>query len=361
MGSLVKTGSLSFKHGLGPYPSTAKLFRAGIEGTIAGLQQAFRWCLLACKYTEGNAASGQINIADGDTSFFGAVTNSGSITITGTAAAVCHANFYSYVNNAGGSIKTTSALVRFLAGCSIGGSYTSDPSTQYFANLTITPGGVLSGGAGDVFDIYGPFSSAGTMNLGDGSTTLVEHGGDLVETGGLLSLGNSATLTVGTVQVTGGRISAAGPTAKIIGSLEYRSPLDSTFAGSITGPGNTLAVNCPSARLTLSGSNTYTGGTTVLGGTLDIENAFGLPGNSTLAIANTAEVIFATDLGSAVQLSLMLPGAGGSEPGMTYFHVTTNPASVPEPGTLVLLAAAAMIGVVAVRRKGLPSYRSSRD
>jgi hypothetical protein len=46
----------------------------------------------------------------------------------------------------------------------------------------------------------------------------------------------------------------------------------------------------------------------------------------------------------------MLPGAGGGEAGMTYFHVTTRvPASVPEPGTIVLLAAAALV-VVAARR-----------
>jgi autotransporter-associated beta strand protein len=107
---------------------------------------------------------------------------------------------------------------------------------------------------------------------------------------------------------------------------------------------------CAGDTLTLSGDDSYTGGTTVLGGTLDIASISALPGNSTLAIANTAEVIFGTDLGSAVQLSLMLPGAGG-EPGLTYFHVTTSPASVPEPGTLALLAAAVAVCLAAWRRR----------
>jgi MYXO-CTERM domain-containing protein len=111
--------------------------------------------------------------------------------------------------------------------------------------------------------------------------------------------------------------------------------------------GSGSLVKVGGGTLTLSGSDSYTGGTTVLGGTLDIESVAALPGNSTLAIANTAEVIFATDLGSAVQLSLMLPGAGGGDPGLTYFRVTTTP--VPEPGTLELLAAAVVVGAAAWR------------
>ena len=244
------------------------------------------------------------------------------------------------MNNASGVIKTTNAEVRYLAGCSISGTYTSDPSTQYFANLTITPSGVLNGGQGDVFDIYGPFTGAGTMNLGDGSTTLLENSGTLVETGGLLSLGDSTTLTAGKVQVTGGTIAAAGPTAVIAGSLEYDSPLDSVFAGSITGSDKTLVVNCPGARLTSPGTDTYGGLTKVLGGTLDILTADALPPGSTLAVANTAAVVFAANLAHAVQLSLLMPGASGSEPGMTYFTVRR---AVPEPATLALLAAGALL------------------
>jgi fibronectin-binding autotransporter adhesin len=126
-----------------------------------------------------------------------------------------------------------------------------------------------------------------------------------------------------------------------------------TIAANLCGSGDDGGLSkSGGGTLTLSGSNTYSGGITVLGGVLHIESVMALPAGSTLAIANTAEVVFATDLGSAIQLSLMLPGAGGGEPGLTYFHVTSSaPASVPEPGTLALLAAAALTGLAACRRR----------
>ena len=61
--------------------------------------------------------------------------------------------------------------------------------------------------------------------------------------------------------------------------------------------------------LFLSGSDSYTGGTKVLGGVLDIMSVNALPSGSVLSIANTAEVVFASNLGKAIQLSLLLPGA----------------------------------------------------
>ena len=122
---------------------------------------------------------------------------------------------------------------------------------------------------------------------------------------------------------------------------------NSTFTGQIGGSGSLEKVG--TGRLTLSGVDSYQGSTTVLGGVLDIESISALPSGSTLAIANTAEVVFGADLGSAVELSMLLPGAG-SQPGMTYFRVT-NTAPVPEPGTFVLLAAAAAVGVAACARR----------
>jgi hypothetical protein len=60
------------------------------------------------------------------------------------------------------------------------------------------------------------------------------------------------------------------------------------------------------------------GGTTVLRYvTLDLDSVGALPTNSTLAMANTAGVVFGPDLSSAIQLNLMIP-----IPPLTYFSVT---------------------------------------
>ena len=66
----------------------------------------------------------------------------------------------------------------------------------------------------------------------------------------------------------------------------------------------------------LSNTNTYQGGTMVLGGTLDILSADALPGGTTLTLSSTASVVFASDLGHAIQLELLLidpPGMGGGD------------------------------------------------
>jgi fibronectin-binding autotransporter adhesin len=260
------------------------------------------------------------------------------------------------------------------------GALNSSPAS----NIALS-GGVLNMGNGDAnSNLAGTISGSGSlMILGTGTTTL---GGSNSFSGvtslayiGVLTLANSQALSMSTLDygTNGGTLGFGSLTAATLGGLaggnfylpgsfDNRLRLvnasdaavtlnvgnngeNTAFTGDILGSGSLIKIG--TGRLVLSGSDSYTGNTTVLGGTLDIESVTALPGNSTLGIANTAEVIFATDLGSAIQLSLMLPGAGGGQPGMTYFHVTTNTAAVPEPGTLALLAAAVTAGLAAWRRR----------
>jgi fibronectin-binding autotransporter adhesin len=165
----------------------------------------------------------------------------------------------------------------------------------------------------------------------------------------MLSFGTLAAATLGGLQ-DAGSIALVNDSSSAVTLSVGKNNTSTSFSGTLSGSGSLKKIG--SGTLVLSGSDSYSGGTTVLGGALDIESVYALPGNSTLAIANTAEVMFGTDLGSAIQLSLMLPGAAGGDPGMTYFHVTANaPGSVPEPGTFVLFAAAMLTGAVAWRRR----------
>ena len=85
--------------------------------------------------------------------------------------------------------------------------------------------------------------------------------------------------------------------------------------------------------LTLSGTNTYTGGTTVDGGTLIVTNNEGLEDNSNLFVGNALTLF------------------GGVIPADASVSQVASPAGVPvpEPGTLAL-AAAVLAGAVAYRR-----------
>ncbi len=74
--------------------------------------------------------------------------------------------------------------------------------------------------------------------------------------------------------------------------------------------------------LVLSGSDTYTGGTTVDAGTLILDSSEALPSGASLIVGAGGTVIFAPSVLAASQAEV---------------------AAVPEPGTLVLLAAGALI------------------
>jgi fibronectin-binding autotransporter adhesin len=232
-----------------------------------------------------------------------------------------------------------------------------DVNSTLAGTITGTGGGLLIHGTGTTllggsnsFSGMTGFISVGTLALANSqalsmSTIDFTGGGNL--TFGSLTAATLGGLTGANYNITGldNRLRLANASGTAV-TLSVGNNGDNTiFAGDMLGSGSLVKIG--SGTLTLSGTDSYEGGTTVLGGTLDIASVSALPGNSTLAIANTAEVIFATDLGSAIQLSLMLPGAGGGEPGLTYFHVTAAP--VPEPGALVLLAAAALAGAAVWR------------
>jgi fibronectin-binding autotransporter adhesin len=265
-----------------------------------------------------NPALGTLNSSPGSTIMLGAATlavgdGDANSTISGT------------VSGSGGSLTINGTGTTVLAG-----------SNSYSGATTFTSVGTLSLANSQAL-------SLSTLNFADG--------------GGSLAFGSLTAATLGGLAGTNyhdtgfdNRLALVNSTGTAVALSVGNNGQSTTFSGDILGSGSLTKIG--GGTLTLSGTDTYAGGTTVLGGTLDIASVSALPGNSTLGIANTAEVIFATDLGSAVQLSLMLPGAGGGLPGMTYFHVTaSSPASAPEPGTLVLLAAAALAGAAVLRRR----------
>ena len=95
-------------------------------------------------------------------------------------------------------------------------------------------------------------------------------GGLVTSSANILTIGSGANLAAASsLNVIGGQIAAADGTATITGSLNYASPMSSTFAGVIAGPVAALT-KTGAATLTLNGSavSTYNGGTTVNGGTL---------------------------------------------------------------------------------------------
>ena len=82
--------------------------------------------------------------------------------------------------------------------------------------------------------------------------------------GGLFTLASGQAWMAPTLNVTGGAIAAADGTGTLNGSLNYTSSTSSTFLGAIpTGPGSTVTMNNALASLTLAGTSTDNGATTI--------------------------------------------------------------------------------------------------
>ena len=150
------------------------------------------------------------------------------------------------------------------------------PAVNVFTGNTLSGSGTISGNA--TLDGTGVinFSSTGkiTGNLAvtnggswNGSGTV---GGTVTASSGF-TIGAGASLTAtGGVTVTGGTITAANTSTTLTGSLNYTSPVDSTFQGVIAGAGATVTVNGGSNLILPNASNSYTGATTITSGTLSV-------------------------------------------------------------------------------------------
>jgi autotransporter-associated beta strand protein len=149
-----------------------------------------------------------------------------------------------------------------------------------------------------------------------------------------------------------------------------------TISGSISGSGG-LALN-GNGLLALSGTSTYGGGTTVNGGTLDVASAEALPSTGVLVVGRSGRVVLGNVTGAAAMVaaspltseSLSMAAvpalssidssvaeqasspAAAVQPTMSAgVSPSGSPATVPEPGTVILLLVGAVALAVGRRRK----------
>jgi hypothetical protein len=206
-----------------------------------------------------NAPGNVITFSGGFTTVNGDVSNRVNATIRAALSPVLFTG--NMTNN--GTLKVTGAPTNTvtIAGTYSGsGSYISDPADNYFVgNASVSAGGLISGGVGDRFFMYGTYSNAGVYNNAGGSLVAqnVVNDGSFTQAGGqasMLALSGAGSTTVG------GGGGGAGTTLASVASLSQ---------GAVTlDHGGTLLIRQAPLRQTNLATNLQINGT----GTLDLSN-----------------------------------------------------------------------------------------
>ena len=296
------TGSVS--SGDNPGGGTLTLFESELEGIAAGTNLTLA---ATNAITINNLADDNLNLAQ---------TGGGSVSFS-SASFNMHAS--DIITTAGAAINITTS-----------GSTTAGGLNAAGGAITLNTGGTSSvsgtiAGSGTTLEKLG----AGTLTLGGTNThtgtttvsagTLTLTGGAAIANNAAVNLGTSgAVLNVVNAEVLGSLSGVAGTTVNLnTATLTTGDAGNATFAGLIQGAGN--LVKNGSGAWTLSGSNTFTGLTTINAGTLKLGAAgdasntpLGTVANGTLVRPGATLDLNGYSLGTAEALAINGTGAASA-------------------------------------------------
>jgi hypothetical protein len=211
-----------------------------------------------------------IILTGGATTVNGTVSNGSESIFPYLTVANTQAIFTGQVTNYG-TVKTTSATVTWAGGFINNGAYISDPSKQYFTDLTVLANGYLQGGKGDKWSLSGNFIDQSTQDS-LWNTAL----SDLAFTGGgTHQFSVSGTkLAWGSLDLTGQILNLEDGDSSPGGAFYVGKIFGLTFNGNeitnLTGiPGLTMYYD-PTLNPGLNGNYTLAGGATLAAGTVPL-------------------------------------------------------------------------------------------
>ena len=308
-----------------------------------------------------NTGGGTVDSAGNTVTFSAPVTGSGGLTKAGTGSLVLEGD-----NNYTGGTTITGGTLQLGTGGTTGsitGNVLNDGALAFNRSDVVTFGGAISGtgsvqqaGTGTtILTGANTYSGGTTVTAGilQGTTTSLQgaiannaavvfdqatngtYAGIMSGSGGLtksgtgnVTLAGANTYSGGTT-VTGGTLT--GTTTSLQGAITNNATVvfdqatNGTYAGAMSGTGGLMKSG--TGNVTLSGANSYSGGTTVAGGTLTGTTA-SLQG----AIANNAAVVF--DQSTNGTYAGIMSGTGGLTKSGTG-NVTLSGANTYSGGTTV--------------------------
>lgn len=284
VGSITNAGTINFNQS-----DAAYTFATAIAGTGAVVQNASGITFLTGANTYSGATivnAGLINFSNGGNLGTGRITLNGGGLQWAAANTTDISGRLNALGASGGTFDTNGNDVTLASGISgIGGLtktgagiLTLTNANSYTGETTISNGTLKLAGAGTLAGATGVSLTGGSavFDLSTGSSQSVAHLSGVA--GSLVALGaNTLTLTDNTSQ---------------------------TFSGSLTGSGGGL-VKQGTGTLTLSGASTYTGGTALRQGRLNLGNNLAL-GTGTLSMDDDTTLGFSADgltIANAIQLT----------------------------------------------------------
>ena len=275
-GTVELTGSNTYTGTTTVSGGTLRMVNSSEGNAIRGADPAQDYAVASGATLEFNRTGGNSNINRFNLSGSGTFKTSGTQEITQTSAdstvamgsgALIHIESGTYRFGAGGIGDWSSNLsdMQVDSGATFNGAATPTVVNALNGGGTVlTGGGITLGvdnGSGSFSGVIGNSGDGGSAfsvtKSGSGTQTLSganTYSGDTTINGGTLEIGGAGTLGSGTY---------AGAIANS-GTFKQNSTSDQTLSGDITGTGSLVKDN--TGTLTLTGNNTYSGGTTLNAG-----------------------------------------------------------------------------------------------
>jgi uncharacterized protein with beta-barrel porin domain len=237
--------------------------------------------------------NGSLDVADSTTAGSASITNNGFVGIRdgGTAgnATITNNAFVSFANTstAGNAIVINNGTVSFGGDATAGNATITNNALVRFGNASMAGNATITNNGGLAFS---DTSTAGTARLINGASGSID-----------LSLLTSAGMTAGSIE--GGGSVRLGAKNLAVGG----NNLSTTFSGVIQDGGTGGGIGGSLTKVgtgmqTLSGANTYTGGTSVNAGTLSVTGSIGSAGTPSGAIGVLAGTTLSVGATGAINI-----------------------------------------------------------
>src|SRR5271166_6175333 len=307
------TGNVTDNDTLAFDRSDSVTFGGVVSGTGALVQMGSGTLIL----TLNNPFTGTTTINAGSTLQLGnggttGGVNSSSIIDNGVLVIDHNGDIFTYggvVSGTGSGVKEGTGTLVLIAANTYTGGTTISGGTLQIGNGGTTGSivGNVTDNAALVFDRSDNVTFSGAIS---GTGSLTQNGGGTLVLTGTNTYGGGTTISAGTLQIGSGSTSGS-ITGDVTdnGTLAFDRSDSVTFAGVISGTGGLVQLGI-GGTLILTGTNTYTGGTTISDGILQLGNG-GTSGSIVGNVSNSG--VFAIDRSDKYIFSGNITGTGSFE------------------------------------------------